>query len=354
MLGGFQIGRSALLTSQRAMQVTGQNLANAATIGYRRRTVELTSLGARNGVFSGQGVGVSSIRRELDPALAARLRGALSMEVANGTEYTYLSQVEALQDALGDNNLSTELTAFFGAFSNLADNPSDDALRGLAVSRGTALADRVNRLHTDYLNARTNLDADLSASAGQIDQLLTDIANLNGEIVQSQDGDVSALQDQRDLKLDELAQLVEIDVISQPAGSVTVQVNSIPVVLGNQSLGFEFERTDGGIELRTKDGTILNPTGGEIAALRRQDADTIQPAIDALEVADQSTWCSKSIVPTAQVKAPSVGKSRKDSVWATALFRWPTSACPSHQLRWVLTARSGSRNRRSRHPYDWH
>ena len=115
MLGGFQIGRSALLTSQRAMQVTGQNLANAATIGYRRRTVELTSLGARNGVFSGQGVGISSIRRELDPALAARLRGALSMEVANGTEYTYLSQVEALQDALGDNNLSTELTAFFGA-----------------------------------------------------------------------------------------------------------------------------------------------------------------------------------------------------------------------------------------------
>ena len=283
MLGGFQIGRSALLTSQRAMQVTGQNLANAATIGYRRRTVELTSLGARNDVFSGQGVGISSIRRELDPALAARLRGALSMEVANGTEYTYLSQVEALQDALGDNNLSSELTAFFGAFSNLADNPSDDALRGLAVSRGTALADRVNRLHEDYLNARTNLDADLSASAGQIDQLLTDIATLNGEIVQSQDGDVSALQDQRDLKLDELAQLVEIDVIGQPAGSVTVQVNSIPVVLGNQSLGFEFERTDGGIELRTKDGTILNPTGGEIAALRRQDAETIQPALDALE-----------------------------------------------------------------------
>ena len=126
MLGGFQIGRSALLTSQRAMQVTGQNLANAATIGYRRRTVELTSLGARNGAFSGQGVGISSVRRELDPALAALLRGALSMEVSNGTEYAYLSQVEALQDALGDNNLSTELTAFFGAFGNLTDNPSDD------------------------------------------------------------------------------------------------------------------------------------------------------------------------------------------------------------------------------------
>ena len=58
----------------------------------RRRTVELTSLGA-NGVFSGQGVGVSSIRRELDPALAARCV-ELSMEVANGTN-TYLSQVEA-------------------------------------------------------------------------------------------------------------------------------------------------------------------------------------------------------------------------------------------------------------------
>ena len=107
---------------------------------------------------SGQGVGVSSIRRELDPVLAARLRGALSMEVANERN-TPTCPKSRLCRTLWRQQPQTELTAFFGAFSTLADNPSD-ALRGLPVSRGTALADRVNRLHADYFNARTNLDAD--------------------------------------------------------------------------------------------------------------------------------------------------------------------------------------------------
>ena len=164
MLGGFQIGRSALLTSAghaghgSELGQRGHHWVPASNGGTPLRLV-------REIVFSGQGVGVSSIRRELDPALAARLRGALSMEVANGTEYTYLSQVEALQDALGDNNLSTELTAFFGVFSNLADNLSDDALRVFMVVSWYAWLIVSTVCMSITLNARTNLDADLSASA---------------------------------------------------------------------------------------------------------------------------------------------------------------------------------------------
>ena len=67
----------------------------------------------------------------------------------------------------------------------------------------------------------------------------------------------------------------------------------LPVVLGNQSLGFEFERTDGGIEL-TKDGTILNPTEGK-STPQQTRRDTIQPVDDALEQRTNQL-CSKSIV----------------------------------------------------------
>ena len=39
--GALQIGRSAIVASQAAMQVAGNNMANAATEGYHRRTVHL-------------------------------------------------------------------------------------------------------------------------------------------------------------------------------------------------------------------------------------------------------------------------------------------------------------------------
>ena len=66
MLGGLKLVAAHFPASH---AVTGQNLANAATIGYRRRTVELTSAGRRT-ACSPVRVGISSIRRELDPALA--------------------------------------------------------------------------------------------------------------------------------------------------------------------------------------------------------------------------------------------------------------------------------------------
>ena len=42
--GAFEIGRSALLTSQLAMRVAGNNMANAVTPGYSRRTIHLSAL----------------------------------------------------------------------------------------------------------------------------------------------------------------------------------------------------------------------------------------------------------------------------------------------------------------------
>ncbi len=39
--GALQVGRSAIVASQAAMQVAGNNMANAATEGFHRRTVHL-------------------------------------------------------------------------------------------------------------------------------------------------------------------------------------------------------------------------------------------------------------------------------------------------------------------------
>ena len=82
-------------------------------------------------------------------------------------------------------------------------------------------------------------------------------------------------------KLDELAQLVEIDAISQLAGCDGPGESPFrwfsAIKVSDSSLNEPTADWNW-----TKDGTILNPTEGNVA-LRRQDADTIQPAIDFLE-----------------------------------------------------------------------
>lgn len=81
--GALQVGRSAIVVSQAAMQVAGNNMANAATPGYHRRTVHLAAAGDEmlmQSQFIGTGVRLQDIRREVDTALQSRFRDAASQE----------------------------------------------------------------------------------------------------------------------------------------------------------------------------------------------------------------------------------------------------------------------------------
>ncbi|MHC4614480.1 MAG: hypothetical protein ACYTAU_13025, partial [Planctomycetota bacterium] len=134
--GALQIGRSAIVASQAAMQVAGNNMANAATKGFHRRTVHLA--GARDelivaGAFAGTGVQLQAIRREVDTALQARFRDATSQEHLALIDQRFLTALETLQNELTENDLSSALSAFFNSFSELANNPEDHAIRSLVV-----------------------------------------------------------------------------------------------------------------------------------------------------------------------------------------------------------------------------
>ncbi|MBB48862.1 MAG: flagellar hook protein, partial [Phycisphaerae bacterium] len=78
--GALQVGQSAIIASQAALSVAGNNMANAATPGYHRQRIGILpgspeSIG--RGQFIGTGVQVGSITRQIDVALQARLRSAI-------------------------------------------------------------------------------------------------------------------------------------------------------------------------------------------------------------------------------------------------------------------------------------
>ncbi len=227
--GALQIGRSAIVASQAAMQVAGNNMANAATPGFHRRTVHLA--GARveligAGAFDGTGVQLQAIRREIDIGLQSRFRDATSHQHSGLIDLRFLAALETIQNELTDNDLSSALSDFFNSFSELANNPEDNAVRSLVAEHGMALAGRIAGLGTGYQQTLNEIDRSLGTSVITANDLLTRIAVLNTQIVQTEMGlsEAGNLRDQRDAMIDELAELIEVTVIEQESGAVDVLV----------------------------------------------------------------------------------------------------------------------------------
>ena len=293
LTGALQVGRSALAASQAAMQVAGNNMANVATVGFHRRTVHFAAAGdeivGRN-AFIGQGVQLQAIRREVDSALQSRLRDALGQEHTALVDQRFLTSIETLQNELSDSDISSALSAFFGAFSELANNPEDSAVRSLVVQQGATLSNKISAMRGDYGGVIKQIDRELSASVIAVNDTLNRISLLNVQITQTEQGvsETAALRDQRDVLIDQLAGYLDVSVVEQANGAIDVFVGSAPIILGGQSRGIDLrvESIDGKTEVSVRvkaDGTRLDVTTGRIGGLLRQREETVQPAIDDLD-----------------------------------------------------------------------
>lgn len=291
--GALQVGRSALAASQAAMQVAGNNMANAATEGFHRRTIHLAAAGderiGRN-AFVGQGVQIQTIRREVDAALQSRLRDAISQENTSLVDQRFLTTIETLQNELTDQDLSSRLSEFFNAFSELANNPEDHAIRSLVVQEGLTLTNKISVLRESYSGVIKQIDRELGASVTEVNDILDRISLLNTQITQTEQGvgEAAALRDQRDVLIDQLAEQLDISVIEHGNGAIDIFVSSVPIVFGGSSRGVELrtESVNGQIEVSVRvkdDGTLLNVRSGRIGGLLRQRLDTVQPAVDDLD-----------------------------------------------------------------------
>ncbi len=320
--GALDIGRSAIVASQAAMQVAGNNMANAATEGYHRRTVHLAA--ARDELiqgaqFVGTGVQLLAIRREVDTALQSRFRNASSQEHSALISQRFLTALETIQNELTDNDLSSELSDFFNSFSELANNPEDHAVRSLVIEHGRNLANRISTLLNDHNEILAEVDRALATAVLTADNIVDRIAELNIQIAQTEQGrsQANALRDQRDLLIDELSEFLDVSVVEQPNGAMDVFVGSIPVVLSGLSRGLEMRTQSVGNQVEVTirvaaDGTQLQVDAGRIGGLMKQRSQTVQPAID-----DLNTFAGQLIFEVNRLHSQGQGRKGQTSVTGT-------------------------------------
>src|SRR5437899_10936752 len=96
------IAQRALLASETALGVVGNNIANVNTPGYTRQLPDLESDPSSvtpQGVLVGTGVHVAAVRQALDPLLETRLIGA---DTDRGQQGAAREQLTALATVLDD------------------------------------------------------------------------------------------------------------------------------------------------------------------------------------------------------------------------------------------------------------
>lgn len=287
LIGALNIGRNALAVQQASIQVTTNNIANAGNPDYTRQSARLTPGADQQympGIFLGSGVNLDSVNRQIDNALLQRLRSAMSDSKGADAQQSWLSRVESVFNALGSNGLSSQMSTFFNGWSKLAGNPQDMGLRQIVLTNGASLSKSFQDVRRQLTGLRDDLDSRVAAQATEADDLIRQVAELNGRVTVAEGaagGQANALRDQRDAVINKLSELMDVTV-TDDKGSLNVFVGSQPLVIGTTARGVELKQTSESTGIRTqlvfKDSpnTVVPVSGGEMGGLLAARASAVE------------------------------------------------------------------------------
>ncbi len=278
LFGLFDIGKSSILATQTALNVTSNNIANVNTPGFCREEVILdivtpTSIG---GNFIGRGVTVSGIKRHYDNFITLQLIGQNQNYGRSTALEQGLSQVEQIFNEAKGLGLSGYLRDYFNAWQDVATNPEGQPQRTVLLQKANALVQSAKQMENGLLDTLRQINGNIADIADRINSIAANIASLNEKIVQLEAGlgteKASSFRDERDRLFNELGELVEFNSYEDKNGAVTITVGRKNLVEGTKvntlSTAADIEG-DNNIFLGGEDITSLlnkGQIGGYIAA----------------------------------------------------------------------------------------
>lgn len=300
MTGLFSIlhmGGGALAAQQMALQVTGQNIANANTPGYSRQRVSMAAAipNQINGHLIGAGVKVASVDRIVDRFLNEQLAvesGKLTFLNSRREGFDRLEAVFADSEEYG---LSGTLSAFWNAWHELSNDPGSDVTRTQLLSAGEDLSVTFNRMHADLDRIASDMDRSLVRTVDEVNELARRIADLNSKIswAESAGANANDYRDARDSLVKELSTLMNISTFEGDNGMLAVvvgngnmlvngdlysRVSTVPDGSGFHDLAIE----DGAGGARVITDSVTSGRIGALVTLRDSDIRKYRDHLDAI------------------------------------------------------------------------
>ncbi|MCD6274219.1 MAG: flagellar hook-associated protein FlgK [Deltaproteobacteria bacterium] len=274
--GLLSVGRVALATQQKAIDVTGNNIANVNTPGYSRQRLTMEST---DPIRYGTGQMSSGVRanRKIDRMYDQFLGSQINNENQSlgkwEAQNNSLEKVEMIFDEASGNGLNQAMGDFWNAWQELANNPSGHVERVELLARSQTMAGMFNETASDLEQVGKDMDTNIKGTVDEINLLAKEIADLNEKIRKAEVGGHSAneFSDQRDLVLKELSGFIDINSFEDNQGHMTVLTGGgHPLVEGFSSYGLTTEINAGhyNVEWINSDGNqtdiTANISGGKL------------------------------------------------------------------------------------------
>jgi flagellar hook-associated protein FlgK len=274
---GLGAGLKALMAARLGIETTGQNVANANTPGYsRQRIMQSASLPFTTAynLQVGTGVDITDIQRITDSGLERRLRLQMGQFASSRVDYGRWREIEGTFNE-PDGGLSEDLSNFFARLQSLETSPESAGLRSGVTQGGRALANSLNHLAQRFGEIEDSSFHEISGHLLTVNQLAQDIANLNGEIATIETGRATAndLRDTRELKIKQIGELMNVQVIDRGVGAVNVIAGGQILVSGTTASQLSaVKNASGQTEVFSgKSKVALKITNGTIGGLMRHE-----------------------------------------------------------------------------------
>ncbi len=268
----LNIATSGLQTAQAQVSATSDNIANVNTAGYARKVVTQSET-----VVAGRGLGVH-INTIQSAYNAFTQKASMSASAQNGSASVVSSFLNQAQQLFGDPSSSTSffsnLDSVYSALSSAADTPSSSLSRTNVLNAVNNFLSSANNLSGTLSSLRDQANQQGTADVATVNNILSQIAQTNADIARIGvgGGDVSGLTNNQSQLLDQLSNLMNVTIQSDPTGGVTVRSQDGVYLAGEQGAASLTYNTVGGGGMLTAtppkgQPMQITPGGGEIAGL---------------------------------------------------------------------------------------
>lgn len=294
---GIELGKRSLQNFKTALEVTGHNINNVATKGYSRQRVVMRTFDkpleapglnrAERAGQIGQGAEITTVERIRDQFIDSKIITELSTDGYWKTKSNYLKQLEAIYNEPGNANLRSDLDAFWDSWQEMASNPTERGTRMVLVERAERINNSINQMFNQMNSMRNNLNSLAENKVNRINDIANSIKDLNTEILKQQvlGQSPNDLLDRRDLLIDELSSLANIDIKSVDPNETIIYIGGRALIQGNivSELSAEKNVNNEGMHdiYWKKDHVQVQFEGGELKALLElRDVDTVDAIND--------------------------------------------------------------------------
>ena len=217
---------SGMQTAQAALAVTSNNIANANTDGYTKKTANISSV-AIDGV--GAGVKVDSVTRTVNDYLTRNLRDQSSdMGAATINDQYYSNMQNLFGTPDSSSSLSMQLTQLGNDLQAFSLSPQSSSAQQQVVLDAQNITRTLNDTATQIQTLRNQANQNIGTLTTSVNQSLDRIASLNTQITQgiATNQPVGDLEDQRDKELNTVADAMNVSYFTRPSGDVVLFTGS--------------------------------------------------------------------------------------------------------------------------------